>query len=271
MSGTAKWLIVGSVVVMALATLVALGLFAWMVFRTPMMGGLNTGWGMVGGWAAPWRSGAERGMMGSYGYGSGMMGRGNDYGMMGGSGYGMMGGNGYGAFQPGKFAGEPLTLEAVEERIEEYLGGRSDLELAEIMIFDNHAYAEIVETETGIGAMELLVDPLTLAVYPEHGPNMMWNQKYGMHGGGMMGFTRNLGEMTVSEEEAIANAQAYLDRYTPELDADEHAAPFYGYYTIHTLLDGEVVGMLSVNGFTGDVFPHTWHGSLLEMREELHD
>ena len=50
--------------------------------------------------------------------------------------------------------------------------------------------------------------------------------------------------------------------------ADEHADAFYGYYTIHTLENGEVVGMLSVNGFTGQVFPHTWHGELVEMGDE---
>ena len=262
MSGTAKWLIVGSVVVMALATLIALGLFAWMVFRTPMMGGLNTGWGMGGSgqaWTAPWNKemmGGSTGMMGNFGYG----------------GSGMMGGRSFGALQSGgSFSGEALTLEVVEQRLEEYLDGRPDLVLAEIMIFDNHAYAEIVETETGIGAMELLVDPQTLSVYPEHGPNMMWNLKYGMHGGGMMGSTIDPGDMTLSPEEAVSYAQAYLDRYDPALSADDHAARFYGYYTIHTLRDGEVVGMLSVNGYSGDVFPHTWHGTLLEMSETAHD
>ncbi|MBI1882356.1 MAG: peptidase M4, partial [Chloroflexi bacterium] len=29
-----------------------------------------------------------------------------------------------------------------------------------------------------------------------------------------------------------------------------------------------VIGMLSVNGFSQQVFPHTWHGKLLEMSEE---
>ena len=58
------------------------------------------------------------------------------------------------------------------------------------MIFDNNAYARITEKSTGIGAMELLVDPASLVVFPEYGPNMMWNLKYGMmSGAGMMGGT----------------------------------------------------------------------------------
>ena len=54
----------------------------------------------------------------------------------------------------------------------------------------------------------------------------------------------------------------------PILTADEHADPFYGYYTLHVNRDGQTVGMLSVNGYTGQVFPHTWHGKLLEMSGE---
>ncbi len=69
----------------------------------------------------------------------------------------------------------------------------------------------------------------------------------------------------------MAAAQDYLDVYLPGTQADEHVDPFYGYYTLHILRDGEVVGMLSVNGFTGQVFPHTWHGEFLEMTESHHD
>jgi hypothetical protein len=142
------------------------------------------------------------------------------------------------------------------------------------MIFDNHAYAQIIEAETGIGALEVLIDPFTLSVTPEHGPTMMWNTKYGMHGGGMAGFFGGGNaseEMRVSEEAAIESLQAYLDDNNSGLQADEHAVAFYGYYTIHTLHNGEVVGMVSVNGSTGAVFPHTWHGTLLEMSVAEHD
>jgi hypothetical protein len=48
---------------------------------------------------------------------------------------------------------------------------------------------------------------------------------------------------------------------------EEHADPFYGYYTIHTLADGEIEGMLSVHGSTGQVWYHNWHGGFLQMIE----
>jgi len=270
MSGTAKWLIVSSVVIMAVVALIALGLFAWMLFSSPMMGAVDTGWGMphmgaVSGWRGSWTE--DSAMMGS------VKGPGCNPGQ---GGLGMMGGFGYDEPQSGSSAAnQALTIEVVEARLDEYLAGKEGLVVAEIMIFDNHAYAEIVETATGIGAMELLIDPVTLNVSPEPGPNMMWNRKYGgMHGGGMMGFTQGdsaSDEMTVSPQEAVEIAQAYLDRYAPGLAAADHADPFYGYYTIHTLRDGNVVGMLSVNGYSGTVFLHTWHGSLLEMAETDHD
>jgi hypothetical protein len=145
--------------------------------------------------------------------------------------------------------------------------------LGEVMVFDNHSYAQIIETSTGIGAMEVLVDPTTREVYPEHGPNMMWNQKYSpmgsMHG-------RNWPEaddldpeavenMPISLAEGVSAAQDYLDEYYSGREADDHGEAFYGYYTLHVEEDGEVVGMLSVNGYSGQVFYHTWHGELLEM------
>ena len=201
---------------------------------------------------------------------------GGGYGNMpGGFGGGMMGGGfGSGMFGSGLFASDPLTLDEATTAVESYLNAQGDdnLALKDVMVFDNHAYAQIVEKDSGIGAMEVLVDPVTKSISPEMGPNMMWNQKYGMMAG-MMGNFNNAaldGEnMPVSPADAVQIAQSYLDTYVPgNLQADEHADPFYGYYTLHLLRDGETVGMLSVNGYNGQVFLHTWHGDLLEMSEE---
>ena len=75
-------------------------------------------------------------------------------------------------------------------------------------------------------------------------------------------------EMAISEEEAVEIAQHYLDTFLAGAEADEHADPFYGYYTIHIERDGETVGMLSVNGFSRAVWLHSWHGNLMEMSGE---
>ena len=212
-------------------------------------------------------------------------------GMMGGLGRDMMGG------VLGSPAGvKPLGVDEARSAVGGYLAGVSnpDLQVAEIMIFDNHAYAEVVEASTGIGAFEVLIDPVTLAVYLEPGPNMMWNLKhghmgtaggYGMMGGwgrsrdgawtgpGMMPWSGAAtvltpDEMPVSALEAITIAQRYLDAHLPEAEAADDADPFYGYYTIHILREGQVSGMLSVNGYGGQVFVHTWHGEFAAMSED---
>ena len=61
---------------------------------------------------------------------------------------------------------------------------------------------------------------------------------YGMMGSGMMGgtpSTENIAEMSVTLEQAVESAQRYQDAYLPGFVADEHADPFYGYYTLHIL------------------------------------
>ena len=45
------------------------------------------------------------------------------------------------------------------------------------------------------------------------------------------------------------------------------ADAFPGYYTLHTLRDGKVDGMLSVNATSGEVWYHSWHGAFVEMSE----
>ena len=178
-------------------------------------------------------------------------------------------------------------MDEVKKSIDQYLDDLSDSDLAieEIMIFDNHAYAQIIEKSTGIGAMEVLVDPQSKLVYPEHGPNMMWNFKYSsmgasgdLHGSGMMMGTESnsnkssissddVYNMPVSSEDAVIAAQEYLDKYQPGNQADDHSDLFYGYYTLHVLEGQDVIGMLSVNGFSGQVFYHDWHGELIEITE----
>lgn len=239
-----------------------------------MMGGRGFNGTSPGGYGPGWMRGTSQGFNGNMPCGSGTM---MGVGPGGTLGQGMMG-----SASP-LFETEPLTVAEATAAVNGYLAELNDpnLKLDEIMIFDNHAYAEIGEQDTGLGAMEVLIDPTTQAVYPEMGPNMMWNLKYGMMAGfgprGMMGgygFNNRPGpatpeisaEMPISPAEAVQTAQTYLDTYLANnLQVDEHADPFYGYYTLHVNRNGDTIGMLSVNGYTGQVFLHTWHGDLVEM------
>jgi hypothetical protein len=74
---------------------------------------------------------------------------------------------------------------AFEQAVQSY--GNPDLEVAEDMEFTNNHYAEVKEKNAGIRAMELLINRPGSQVYPEPGPNMMWNTKYGMMAGGYGG------------------------------------------------------------------------------------
>ena len=224
-------------------------------------------------------------------------------GMMTGNG-GMMNGNGMmRGYNNAKTT--PLTVDQAKAAAEKYLANlnNADLKITEVMIFDNNAYVVVKESSTGLGAFELLVDSNTQAAYPEHGPNMMWNLKYGglnhqymmgnsngMMGGnggmaGMMygngGMANMMGgngwnstapadvsaTMTVTPEQAIQNAQKYLDANISGATAATDPTQFYGYYTLDFEKDGKVAGMLSVNGYSGQVFLHTWHGTFVEESE----
>ena len=247
-----------------------------------MMGG-----GMMGG--PGWMMGNTQGLTGTVPFGPGGMMGGMMSQMMNGMTNGMMGGMMMNSNSP-FFTAKPLPLTETTEILNAYLADLNDsnLALSDVMIFDNHAYAQIFEKDSGIGVMEVLVDPTTKAVFPEMGPTMMWNLKYGMMSGfggyGMMGMMMGgagnmmdqagpaevSAEMPVTPEKSVEAAQTYLDTYFNEvkLTADTEADPFYGYYTIHVIQDGQTVGMLSVNGYTEQVFPHTWHGQLLEMSDQ---
>ena len=87
----------------------------------------------------------------------------------------------------------------------------------------------------------------------------------------MMG-RRNDGENKLTEDQVINLSQQWLDDNYPGVSIDEHADTFYGYYTIHTIKDDEIEGMLSVHGTTGQVWYHSWHGEFVQMLggEDVH-
>lgn len=192
--------------------------------------------------------------------------------------------------------GEPVRDLAGARRQAERFADRLDLEVGEVMRFESNYYAEL--EEKGRPATEVLVDPSSGAVWLEYGPAMMWNTRFGMmsdfrlRGGGMMGGGSGMmgggmmgagmmngagmmggagtplareaqdGEITATEAEAIA--RRFVEAQDPALTVDE-AEPFPGYFTLHTLRNGKVTGMLSVHATTGAVWYHWWHGRFVSM------
>jgi len=167
---------------------------------------------------------------------------------------------------------QPIALDRAVEAAQQYLKNynSADLKLAEVMEFDNNFYALVAEKSTGAGAFEPLVNRYTGVAHPEPGPNMMWNTKYGHmgNGRGMMGgrWNQQSGTMTVTVEQARATAQEWLDGNQTGARLADDEMQFPGYYTMDFLRDGETAGMLSVNGYTGQVWYHTWHGSFISEK-----
>lgn len=223
-------------------------------------------------------------------------------GMMGQQGGRMMGRQpSYGSSQQGRGRGpqgsyawqnspaEPLELAEAQQAVDKYL---SETELegltsGEIMIFENHAYAVIEEEAGEMSAFEVLIDPVTKNVLPEPGPNLMWNLKYDLHDhlpgqGPMMGGSlspvepginptyadQNSLTMPISPDEARKLAGEYLAEAKPGTEVSHHLSTFYGYYTLDLESEGKITGMLSVNGYTGQVFYHHWHGAFVEKSPE---
>jgi len=200
----------------------------------------------------------------------GMMRRGFG-GMMGGNG-GMMGGYSRFTYQgsagsctynngTGEANGARLAIEEVQTALEGYLSDRPGLKLAEIMEFEDNFYGVVIEKETGKGAMELLVDPYTGQVYPEHGPNMMWNEKYGH-----MGSWYSTSGKKLTLENASDLAQSALEEQVPDAELEGMGIEFYGYHTFDYAIDGKIAGMLSVSS-DGQTWLHTWHGAFIQEIE----
>ena len=264
---------------------------ALLVSTAAAMGPFGTGFfggngGMMGG---GYRGG---GMMGGYGYGYGyssspyttaqpstttpstqyyqpvypsMFG-----GMMGrlGSGYGfggMMGSYGYAA--PYTYTGTQLTIANAKTIAQNYVTstGNHDLVVKQVEEYANNFYVQVNEQSTGNGAFELLINKYTGSIYPEMGPNMMWNTKYGMMRGGILGgiFGAPTTTMTVTAAQATTDAQQYLNTYISGATTGD-VNTFYGYYTIEILNGGTTYGMLSINGYSGQVWFHTWHGTFVQ-------
>lgn len=147
-----------------------------------------------------------------------------------------------------------------------YPGG--SLAVDEVIEFSNNYYASVREKSTGVGAMELLIDRATGRATSEPGPDMMWNTRYGMMAGGMMGggSSASAAPMTVTSQQALDLAQRWLDANVSGSKA-KSPDPFYRYYTVDFEKGGKLAGMLSVNGYSGAVWYHSWHGSFIQARD----
>ncbi len=250
------------------------GSMTWMM---PMMAGSSHQGGMMGCICAM--------MDGSCPMMSAMDGRDNSMGpgaMMGtecpmmGDGYDAMGAAGTMGGKGSDAGTTRLSPEEVASALDDYLARHYeplDFKVADVLEFDKAFYARLRETTTGANAFELTVDPTRGTVGLEQGPGTLWNAKYGekggmaglfSQGGGGEGFGQvTVSGMPVTPEQARRNAQSYLSARRANLKVDDPQA-FYGYYTFPLInVDDKLVGLISVNGYTGRVWHHAWLGKFV--------
>lgn len=203
----------------------------------------------------------NRGMMSRGGMMRGMMNR------MRGRG-GMMGGYGPGNNENMDYSLSALgmTEDEVQELAVDLVSRQfgSDYQISDIFVFDNSPYyISVLEKNSEQGAFELLFDPYRKIIYPEYGPNMMWNTEYGMSN--MMGWGIPSEENRLSRQQAqeIAEKFAQANGFTVEDEGHQ----FHGYYTFHTGDNNNTTGMMSVNAYTGQTWYHNWHGTLAAIIE----
>ncbi|HII47268.1 TPA: hypothetical protein HA333_07445 [Pyrobaculum aerophilum] len=128
-----------------------------------------------------------------------------------------------------------------DSNVGEYVKQRTGYDVISIEKYSNSYYVII-----GIGEKpqyEILVFPNGF-IHPEP-QSMMW---YGA-------------PMRITEEEARSIAERWLAKYFPGAEIEE-AYVFPGYYTFHFKIGGDMQ-MLSVNGYNGAVWFHSWHGKYL--------
>jgi hypothetical protein len=200
--------------------------------------------------------------------------------------------------------GQPISIEQAEKIARQVLarGGYSGLTLDEIQESSNNFYVAVKYKTGGQGAFEFLIDRATGFVHPEP-QTMMWNTLFGhmagrggpgmmggssgygpggMMGGGMMGSYGygpggqrgpgvGPGSATTAQPQVTATraktiAQSFLTAQLPGTKV-RNVDTFPGYYTLDVTRDGKVVGMLSVNAYTGQVWYHRWHGTFVQEKE----
>ena len=222
------------------------------------------------GFYSPYGTNPATGSYGAYSGGMGGMMSGYSANYQGQNGWGgCRGMNGY-ASPTAPTQGAVITLDKAVDVAKTYLASLNnpDLTIDEVEEYTQNFYVLFKEKSTGIGAFEMIIDKYTGSIYPEMGPNMMWNTKYGMMSGGMMSWAAGTTTvtMTVTVEQAKTNAQQFLNANYPGTTVGS-IDTFYGYYHVDVFSAGNTYGMLSVNGYTGQVWYHTWHGAFIQAIE----
>jgi hypothetical protein len=162
-----------------------------------------------------------------------------------------------------------VPVEELIAAVQHYLDWQNnpDLQLAHMREFRWAFLVEAVERSTGRYAFGMMVSKVTAQISPEVGPNLLWNTKYGSmiaEVGGGYGMVGRLlpedpvGEMPLAESEARKIAENAVEMLDAGLKLGDEVAVFYGFYEFYLIHQGELVGELDVNGYSGQAWVKDW-------------
>ena len=160
----------------------------------------------------------------------------------------------------------PLTISQAVAVANEYLTSLNNpnLAIANVQEYAVNFRFSLYEKSTGAGAYEMTINKYTGSVYPGMGPSVTWNTKYGIINGILTVYNATATTtMPVTAAQAQSFAQQYLSTVMPATTVGD-ATTFYGYYNVEVLSGGNTYGMLSVNGYTGQIWYQAWHGSFIQ-------
>jgi len=150
---------------------------------------------------------------------------------------------------------KPISSEDALQHMESFARNfGTNIKVEDFMAFSGNYYSVLKDVSGNQSLAEVLVDRYSGTAYPEPGPNMMWNTRYGSGRAGTEGAGYDLAG-------AKRLAEDFLKDYLPGAKVMESDA-LPGYYTFDFGRQ-EIEGMLSVNAYSGELWVHTWHGFYL--------
>lgn len=172
----------------------------------------------------------------------------------------------------------PVPTEDLVAEVQRYLDrlGNPELTVARLRELTRAYQAEVIERSTGRHAFDLMLGKGTRQVSPTAGPNLFWNTKYGPEiaevggGYGMLGRLLprgSMSDMSLTESEARRIAEQAVNDLGADLKLDDEAATFYGFYQFHVIWEGELVGELDVNGYSGQTWYNGWGEPQLSVQD----
>ena len=158
----------------------------------------------------------------------------------------------------------PASIDEAVTAAQEYAADISeDIEVVKVMEFTNGYYALVMEKEGGKGAFGLYLRSNNSRASRMGSRYYMWNTKYTPAGVNPDADPEN----TVSMTDTAEAAQDALNEDGIKATVDEKGVDFYGYYTFTYLVDGELAGLISVNGTTSQAWHYDWLGTYVTQQE----